>query len=38
MKMKKNINFKPPYTFEHGIKEYVEYKLNEKKTSDIKFP
>ena len=30
-KIKDHIKFKPPYTFEQGIKEYVEYKLNEKK-------
>ena len=25
------INFKPPFTFEEGVKEYVNYKLNESK-------
>ena len=25
------INYKPPFTFEVGVKEYVNYKLNEKK-------
>ena len=25
------INYKPPFTFEDGVKEYVNYKLNEKK-------
>ena len=31
-KIIKKIDFKPPYTFEDGIKEYVEYKLNENKN------
>ena len=25
------INFKPPFTFEEGVREYVNYKLNESK-------
>lgn len=31
-KIIQKIDFKPPYTFEDGIKEYVEYKLNENKN------
>ena len=31
-KIIQKIGFKPPYTFEDGIKEYVEFKLNENKN------